>query len=87
MKVKVVPARKIAQHEMTSLAPRAYLDDMGSMERGSEAFARGGMAAYNEVRGHDSYVEEPCGHHCDVDCPRCGEDAYYYDDDDDDNNH
>ena len=47
--------------------------DVGRMERGSEAFAAGGMDAYNDAMGHGVVTEpEPCGHHCPWDCPRCG---------------
>ena len=38
-----------------------------------EAFARGGMFAYNEARGYDTTSPDPCGHHCGYDCPRCGD--------------
>lgn len=45
-----------------------------SMELEDEAFARGGMFAYNEARGYDTTSPDPCGHHCGYDCPRCGYD-------------
>jgi hypothetical protein len=37
-----------------------------------EAGMLGGVNAYNEVRGCDVEDVEPCGHHCDDSCPRCG---------------
>jgi hypothetical protein len=84
MKTKIVKTSEIAKNPKQSLAPRDYIldeiededyiDDIQREELAREAFARGGMNAYNEARGYDSYSSEPCGHHCDYDCPRCGED-------------
>ena len=74
MKTKVVKASDIAKKKKLSLSARDYIDDTQREELAREAFARGGMGAYNEARGYDSYSPEPCGHHCDYDCPRCGED-------------
>lgn len=42
-------------------------------ESAMEAGMAFGVRGYNEVRGYDSYTPEPCGHHCDWDCPQCGE--------------
>ena len=50
-------------------------DYANSIEESSmEAGMAFGVQGYNEVRGYDSYTPEPCGHHCDWDCPQCGED-------------
>lgn len=79
MKTKIVKSSDIDNNMKRSLSPSDYIDDnddMQDMEMVSEAFARGGMTAVNEYRGHDSYNPEPCGHHCDEDCPRCGYDLY-----------
>ncbi len=42
----------------------------------TEAAMQAGMAhgtqGYNEARGWDTTEPEPCGHHCDSSCPRCG---------------
>lgn len=46
-------------------------DDWGE-EISVEAGMLGGTRAYNEARGFDVDDEEPCGHHCDLSCPRCG---------------
>ena len=83
MKTKIVLASKIAENKKQSLAPRDYildeiededyLDAIQAEELAREGFARGGMSAYNEARGFDSWNPEPCGHHCDWDCPVCGE--------------
>lgn len=76
MKKKIVSARKIAEHKTLSLRARDYVDDVDSQQReelSREAFARGGMRAFNESRGFESYSPEPCGHHCNDDCPVCGE--------------
>ena len=43
-------------------------------ERAMEAGMLGGVGAYKEAMGFDSYTPEPCGHHCGSNCPRCGED-------------
>jgi hypothetical protein len=40
-------------------------------ERAILAGMGGGVRAYNEAMGYDSYTPEPCGQHC-QDCPRCG---------------
>ena len=48
-------------------------DDSWRQERAMQAGMMGGVGAYNEVMGHDSYQEEECGHQCRSDCPRCGE--------------
>ena len=37
-----------------------------------EAGMLGGCSAYNEARGFEVEEVEPCGHHCDYSCPRCG---------------
>lgn len=52
-----------------------YEDDESNSEMLMEAFAAGGMDAYNEARGYDAFEPEPCGHHCADDCARCGRDA------------
>jgi hypothetical protein len=68
MKTKIVKSSDIDNNMKRSLSPSDYIDDnddMQDMEMVSEAFARGGMTAVNEYRGHDSYNPEPCGHHCD----------------------
>jgi hypothetical protein len=33
-----------------------------------------GVQGYNDALGYDTQPPEPCGHHCDSDCPRCGDD-------------
>ena len=47
--------------------------ELRPMELEREAFARGGMRAFNEARGYDTTAPDPCGHHCGWDCPRCGD--------------
>ena len=84
MKAKFVKASDIAENKKLSLSPRDYIDPTQREELAAEAFARGGMGAYNEARGFDSQSPEPCGHHCGWDCPRCGEDAYHFGFDEDD---
>lgn len=37
-----------------------------------EAGMLGGCSAYNEAHGFEVEEVEPCGHHCDYSCPRCG---------------
>jgi hypothetical protein len=41
-------------------------------ELAQEAGMLYGIEAYNEARGYDTTSPEPCGHHCQSDCPRCG---------------
>jgi hypothetical protein len=50
-------------------------EDSGTwkQERATQAGMMGGVSAYNEVMGYDSYSPEPCGHHCGSGCPRCGD--------------
>jgi len=43
-------------------------DDEAAILAGMER----GAIGYNEARGYDTEEPEPCGHHCDYDCPRCG---------------
>ena len=47
-------------------------DDEGDDEAATLAGMEGGAIGYNEARGYDTEEPEPCGHHCDYDCPRCG---------------
>jgi len=41
-------------------------------ELAMEAGMLHGVNAYNEAMGWDVSFPEPCGHHCQSDCPRCG---------------
>ena len=65
---------------LASMIDEVYSDD-DTDEADSEAAMLagmgGGIRAYNEVRGHDAYTPEPCGHHCGDDCPRCGDSDYW----------
>ena len=49
-------------------------DDDWVEEIAVEAGMLHGVRAYNETRGFDVDDVEPCGHHCDLSCPRCGGD-------------
>ena len=44
----------------------------GDNEAAILAGMEGGASGYNAARGYDTEEPEPCGHHCDSDCPRCG---------------
>ena len=43
-------------------------------EQAMESGMAFGIRGYNEIRGHDAYIPEPCGHHCGSSCPHCGDD-------------
>jgi hypothetical protein len=43
-------------------------------EQAIEAGMLHGVRGYNNSMGCDLGAPDPCGHQCDWDCPRCGED-------------